>query len=139
MSRGVRDLKRHILQEYAAVAIDFANPQFYEPWMDTDCVYLFAPKNQRPDPVYPTMPYDRVLDVLGVRTVRLLDYGYFVIALENDTHYHFLQFESAIEAWKAYNYMRVLIENVEDNRRSLCHEISVDLRVIFDDQHFNSM
>ena len=139
LSRGVYDLKKHILKDYYDIIMDTTKPEYMENWMDFDRIYMFNFKSLRKEISNPMIPYDFIIDTLKIRNIELVDSNRFCIKLEYDSTVEFLVFDNVIEAWKFYNYIRSLYLNAIECQNSLCYDIKINLRILFDDLRFNSM
>lgn len=139
LSRGVYDMKKHVLQEYYSLIMDVTEEEYVESWMELDRVYLFNQKAMKPDPANPMVPYDLMLDVIGVRAMELVDASRFCIRLDYDERIDLLVFENVTEVLKFYNYFSVLHANAVERQNSLGYNIALNLRILFDDTRFSSM
>lgn len=107
--------------------------------MDFDKLYLFKVKDIKIRLENEHIPYFSVLDLIGIKEVSLIQTKTFTVQLSYETSIDFVSFTSAVEAWKFYNYITVLVFNAVERQNSLIHSIKLNLRILFDDYRFSRM
>lgn len=139
LSRGIYNLKKHTLQDYYTIIVDVTDTEYLEPWMDFDRIYMFSPKSLKKEIDNVMVPYDFILDTIKIRDIKLVDASRFCIQIDYDDTVDFLVFENVIETWKFYNYVGVLYLNAVERQNSLCYNITINMRILFDETRFSSM
>lgn len=139
LSRGVYNLKKQNLEDYYKIIMDRSNNDYMENWMEFDRLYLFDTKLMKKDVENVMVPYHFMLDPIKIRNATLIDGKKYIIMFEYDVSVDLLVFENIIEAWKFYNYIGVLYLNAVGTQNSICYDININLRVLFDETRFSSM
>ena len=139
LSRGVYNLRKHTLQDYNDIVMDVSDADYLESWMSFDRIYMFSLKNLKNDVPNAMIPYDFMIDPIKIKGIQLVDAERFCIQIDYDDNVDFLVFENVIEAWKFYNYIGTLYLNATEEQNSLCYDIKINLRILFDETRFNSM
>ena len=139
LSRGVYNLKKHTLSEYPHIITDFTKDDCYPSWMETDTVYLFKRKNISEDNDNSVTPYHKIYPIADCLDIELVDTDKFILSVRYEDHTDMLVFPNIIEAWKFYNYIRVLILNFRETRRSKSFDIKLNMRILLDDYRYEQM
>lgn len=139
LSRGVYNLKKHTLADYFTLVMDITDSGYLESWMEFDRIYMFNYKRLKKEVANEMIPYDFILDTIYIENIELIEAKKFCIKVEYAQTVDYLIFENVIEAWKFYNYIRTLYLNVKERQNSLCYDIIINLRILFDDTRFSSM
>lgn len=134
LSRGVYNLKRENLADYARFAMDITEETYLPEWMEFDKFYLFRSEDLKKEAKAVMTPYSFMFPISGVRKMQLVDGAKFMVrfqTLADDCLV--LHFPNIIECWKFYYYGRVLFYNAREFHASLHHSISLNLRILLDD------
>lgn len=139
LSRGVYNLKKHTLAEYPGIVTDFTRPESYPDWMEPDTVYLFKRKNISEDVDSLVTPYTKIYLIADCLDIELIEADKFIIKVEYESYTDILVFQNIIEAWKFYNYVKILILNFRETRQSMYNDIKLNMRILLDDYRFEQM
>lgn len=133
LSRGVYNLKKEGLGDYATFTMDLTEDTWLPEWMEFDKLYLFRSEDLKKEAKSTMMPFSAMFPITAVSRMQLVDGGKFIIRFQMGEDTLAVQFPNIIECWKFYYYGRTLYYNAMEFYASLNHTISLNIRILLDD------
>ena len=132
LSRGVFDLEKEVITDYARFATEITDEEKLPEWMECDKLYLFRAEDLKKETNSLMVPYSVLFPIHRIKKMLLTDSPKFILKFRLEDRQLLLSFQSAVECWKMYNYGRVLHYNAQEFFLSLDKSIEVNMRVLFD-------